>query len=78
VVPVDREFIRLEIQDMPGQEKFKAISRAYCRNVVDVGFAFVLTDLNPFDAMSKWLEDCRATASRKSTSSSSQRERRIR
>jgi hypothetical protein len=55
LVPVGSEFIRFQIWDMARQEKFKAISRAYFRNAVRAVLVFDLTDLSPFNAMSKWL-----------------------
>jgi hypothetical protein len=42
---------------MARQEKSNIISRAYFRNVIGALLVFDLTDLSPFDAMSKWLEE---------------------
>jgi GTPase SAR1 family protein len=57
LVPVGSEFILLHIWDMTGQEKFKAISRAYFRNAVSAVLVFDAPDLSSFDAMSMWLEE---------------------
>jgi small GTP-binding protein len=57
LVPVGNEFIRLQIWDTAGQEKFRAISRAYFRNAVGAVLVFDVTDVSTFDALSEWLEE---------------------
>ena len=57
------DWVKLDIWDTAGQEKFRAISKAYFRNSVGAVLVFSLTDKNSFDSLSQWISDLQTLSS---------------
>lgn len=49
--------IKLNIWDTAGQEKFRAVSKAYFRNAVGAVLVFALNDRQSFDDIESWMND---------------------
>ena len=52
--------IKLNIWDTAGQEKFRAVSKAYFRNAVGAVLVFSLTDKQSFEDLDAWMNDIHA------------------
>lgn len=59
-VDVDGKSVKLQLWDTAGQEKFRAISRAYFRNAEGVLLVFSVTDRQSFSDVNGWLNDARS------------------
>ena len=49
--------IKLNIWDTAGQEKFRAVSKAYFRNAVGAVLVFALNDRQSFEDVESWMND---------------------
>jgi len=58
-IVIDHTPLRIQIWDTGGQEKYRALSRAYFRNAVGVLIVFSFTDSDSFDHLDKWFDDVR-------------------
>lgn len=56
-VKVDNVTVKLQIWDTAGQEKFRAIAKAYFRSAVGVMLVYDITDRKSFDDLGGWLND---------------------
>ncbi|KAH8857747.1 Ras-related protein [Schistosoma japonicum] len=54
-------FVKLQLWDTAGQEKFRSITASYYRNCVGVIIVFDLTDRETFDHISDWYEEARVS-----------------
>ncbi|CAH8612225.1 unnamed protein product [Schistosoma rodhaini] len=54
-------FVKLQLWDTAGQEKFRTITSSYYRNCVGVVVVFDLTDRETFDHVAEWYEEARAS-----------------
>jgi small GTP-binding protein len=59
VLQIDNQKVRLQIWDTAGQEKFRAITKAYYRTAAGVLIVFDLTDRRSFDQLPSWINDVR-------------------
>ncbi|CAH8556972.1 unnamed protein product [Schistosoma turkestanicum] len=54
-------FVKLQLWDTAGQEKFRTITASYYRNCVGVVVVFDLTDRETFDHVSDWYKEARGS-----------------
>ncbi|CAH8858127.1 unnamed protein product, partial [Trichobilharzia szidati] len=54
-------FVKLQLWDTAGQEKFRSITASYYRNCVGVLIVFDLTDRETFDHVADWYEEARGS-----------------
>ncbi|VDP74229.1 unnamed protein product [Schistosoma mattheei] len=54
-------FVKLQLWDTAGQEKFRTITSSYYRNCVGVVVVFDLTDRETFDHVADWYEEARGS-----------------
>ncbi|CAH8596842.1 unnamed protein product [Schistosoma curassoni] len=54
-------FVKLQLWDTAGQEKFRTITSSYYRNCVGVVVVFDLTDRETFDHVTDWYEEARGS-----------------
>ncbi|CAH8863015.1 unnamed protein product [Trichobilharzia szidati] len=54
-------FVKLQLWDTAGQEKFRSITASYYRNCVGVLIVFDLTDRETFDHVTDWYEEARGS-----------------
>ena len=59
-INVDGSAVKLQISDTAGQERFRAIAKAYFRSAIGVILVFDLTDRKSFDDLNQWLSDVHA------------------
>ena len=52
---VDDETVKLDIWDTAGQDRFRAVSKAYFRNAVGAVLTFALNDRQSFEELDGWL-----------------------
>jgi small GTP-binding protein len=57
------DLVKLNIWDTAGQEKFRAVSRAYFRNAVGAILVYSLVDRQSFDDLDAWLNDLQVLCS---------------
>lgn len=50
-------WLKLQLWDTAGHERFRAITRSYYRNAVGVLLVFDVTDRNSFNKIPEWIED---------------------
>ena len=63
IVPIDGYNMKLQLWDTAGQERYRAIARAYYRDVVGVLAVFDITDQDSFTELPSWIDDVREQAS---------------
>ena len=62
IVPVDGHNMKLQLWDTAGQERYRAIARAYYRDVVGVLAVFDISDQDSFTELPSWIDDVREQA----------------
>ena len=55
----DQQYVKAQIWDTAGQEKFKAITGAYYRNAVGALLVYDITSRNSFNSISRWMKELR-------------------
>lgn len=64
LIHVDGQTIKLQLWDTAGQDRFRAIVRAYYRNAVGGLLVFDITNRESFANLTVWLEDAQQNADR--------------
>ena len=56
-IKIDDKYIKLQLWDTGGQERFKTITRSYYRGSHGIIMIFDITSRNSFDNIKNWLEE---------------------
>ena len=58
-IQINDKIFRIQIWDTAGQENFRSITRAYYKNSVCACVVYDITNIQSFNEISTWVEDCR-------------------
>lgn len=59
---IEKEYVKTQIWDTCGQERYRALTTAYYRNAVGALLIYDITDRNSFENIKKWMSELKENA----------------